>query len=91
MNDKKNPMSIDDMNFQEFMAICEHGFDTGELRLSNGERMSENDYAIYFSVSKLYEAAKAQNKPTTFTLEEIYYCVLKYCGEEVFNRVFGED
>lgn len=78
------------MTFQEFMATCERGFDTGELRLSTGERLNEIDYAIYWSISMLYETAKAQNKPTEFTLEEIYYGVLKYCGEEVFNRVFGE-
>lgn len=78
------------MTFQEFVATCERGFDTGELILSNGMRLSEREYAIYWSICMLYETAKAQNKPTEFTLEEVYDGVLKYCGEEVFNRVFGE-
>ena len=79
-----------DMTFQEFVTTCEHGFDTGEIRLDTGERLSERDYAIYWAISMLCVAAKAQNKPTTFTLEKIYYDILMFCGEEVFNRVFGE-
>lgn len=76
------------MTFNDFMTTCERGFDNGEIRLSSGERMSEKDYAIYWSICMLREDAIARGKETTFSIEEIYNGVRKYCGEEVFNRVF---
>ena len=78
------------MTFNEFMTTCERGFDSGEIRLDSGERMSEKDYAIYWSICMLREDAIAQKKPLEFSYEEIYNGVLTYCGEEVFNRVFSE-
>ena len=85
---KKN--KVRPYDFNDFMQICEHGFDTGELRLEKGKRMDEKEYAIYWSIWMLREDAIAKREPSEFTFEEIYNGVLTYCGEEVFNRVFSE-
>ena len=79
------------MTFQEFMATCERGFDSGELRLENGERLTEKDYAIYWSICMLREDAIAHGRECFFSFEDIYFGVYTYCGEEVFNRVFGRE
>ena len=78
------------MTFQEFMTTCERGFDSGELRLENGKRMTEKDYAIYWSICMLREDAIAHGRECAFTYEDIYAGMLKYCGEEVVNRIMSE-
>lgn len=77
------------MTFQEFIKTCKKGFDTGELRLSNGYEMTEKDYAIYWSICMLREDRIAKGEEPVLTHEEIYNGVLTYCGKEVFNRVFN--
>lgn len=77
------------MTFQEFITTCKKGFETGELRLSNGKEMTEKDYAIYWSICMLREDRITKGEEPVLTYEEIYNGVLTYCGEEVFNRVFN--
>lgn len=79
------------MTFQEFVTACERGFDSGILRLENGGRLTERDYAVYFCICKLREETIVYGKKCEFTFEEIFDGVFKYCGEDVANRVFGEE
>jgi len=85
---KKN--KVRPYDFNDFMQICERGFDSGELRLENGKRMTEKDYAIYWSICMLREDAIAHGRECAFTKEDIFFGVRTYCGDEVFQRVFSE-
>ena len=78
------------MTYEEFVKRCKHGFEIGAIKLDNGVEMTDRDYAIYWSICMLREDAIKAGKECAFTKEDIYFGVKKYCGEEVFNRVFSE-
>ena len=74
------------MAFEEFCAIVRDAIQKGIVKLSPPTELDELDLAIQFAISCEMEATKRD----TFTLEEIYHLVGKWCGQDVLERVFSE-
>lgn len=82
------------MTFESFVEIIKQGLASGVLTMSN--EMSELDYAVYWSICMLREEAVEKEETIEkhelfFTFEDIFHGVRKYCGEDVFRRVFGKE
>ena len=74
------------MTFEEFCAIVRDAIQKGVIKLSPPIELSELDLAIQFAIGCEMETTKRD----TFTIEEIYHLVGKWCGQDVLERVFSE-
>lgn len=72
----------DELSFEEFVRRVKKGIEEGKLKINVD--LNETDYAIQYALGRAF---KEENK-REFTYEDIAELVVKYCGEEVYNRAF---
>ena len=74
----------DELSFEEFVRRIKKGIEEGEIKLTVD--LTEADYAIQYALGRAYRDEKKRE----FTYDDIAELVVKYCGEEVFNRAFAK-
>lgn len=74
--------AADELSFEEFVQRVKTGIEEGKITLSVD--LDEKDYAIQYALGRAYRDEKKRE----FTYDEIAELVVKYCGEDVFNRAF---
>lgn len=74
----------DEISFEEFVKRVKKGIEDGKIKLS--VELDERDYAIQYAIGRAFQDEQKRQ----FTYEEIAELVVKYCGMDVFNRVFSQ-
>ena len=74
--------TVDDMSFEEFVRRVKDGIAKGYIKLD--VELNELDYALQYAIGR----AMRDEKKKEFSYEELAELVNKYCGSDVYNRVF---
>ena len=73
--------------FESFCEFTRNAIDAGIIKLFPAIELDELDLAMQFAISKEMEATGNN----TFTLGEICELIWKWCGKEVYDRIFEID
>lgn len=77
----------DNFSFYLFLKGVKHGFDCGDLRIS--EPLSELDLAMQYAIGK--EQTRRGTTEISLSSEDLASLIREHCGEEVYTRVFSDD